>query len=211
MSAKSNESDPSAKTPQDKTARRILDALGGRSLVMIGLMGAGKSAIGRRLGKRLGLRFVDADKEIEAAAGKTINEIFADHGEEYFRDGERRVIARLLGEGPIVLATGGGAYMNEQTREEIAEKGLSIWLRAELDVLMERVSRRDTRPLLKAGDPREIMQRLMDERYPVYAGADVTIESRNVPHEIIVEEIVEAIAARLLPGEAHRSDDASGQ
>ncbi len=209
MAAKSNETEPSEKPPQDKTARRVLDALGGRSLVMIGLMGAGKSAIGRRLGKRLGLRFVDADKEIEAAAGKTINEIFADHGEEYFRDGERRVIARLLGEGPVVLATGGGAYMNEQTRAEIAEKGLSIWLRADLDVLMERVSRRDTRPLLKAGDPREIMQRLIDERYPVYAGADVTIESRNVPHEVIVEEIVAEMAAHLLGGEARHSGDAS--
>ncbi|RIA55886.1 shikimate kinase [Dichotomicrobium thermohalophilum] len=209
MSAKSNESDRSAKLPQDKTARRIHDALGSRSLVLIGLMGAGKSAIGRRLGKRLGLRFVDADKEIEAAAGKTINEIFADHGEAYFRDGERRVIARLLSEGPIVLATGGGAYMNAETRAEISDKGLSIWLKADLDVLMERVSRRDTRPLLKAGDPREIMQRLMGERYPVYAGADITIESRNVPHEIIVEEIVDAIAARLLPHDADSTDDAA--
>lgn len=212
MPAKPNETDPSAKPPQDPAARRIHDALGSRSLVLIGLMGAGKSAIGRRLGKRLGLRFVDADKEIEAAAGKSINEIFADHGEDYFRDGERRVIARLLSEGPIVLATGGGAYMNEDTRAEIAESGLSIWLKADLHVLMERVSRRDTRPLLKAGDPREIMQRLMDERYPVYAGADITIESRNVPHEIIVEELVEAIAARLLSDKADRPDDAaSGQ
>jgi shikimate kinase len=212
MPVKSNETDPSAKPPQDSAARRIHEALGSRSLVLIGLMGAGKSAIGRRLGKRLGLRFVDADKEIEAAAGKSINEIFADHGEDYFRDGERRVIARLLSEGPIVLATGGGAYMNEDTRAEVAESGFSIWLKADLDVLMERVSRRDTRPLLKAGDPREIMQRLMDERYPVYAGADITIESRNVPHEIIVEELVEAIAARLLTDKADRSDDAaSGQ
>jgi len=207
MSGKSNASDQNPKLPHDKTGRRIHDALGQRSLVLIGLMGAGKSAIGRRLGKRLGLRFVDADKEIEAAAGKTINEIFADHGEDYFRDGERRVIARLLSEGPIVLATGGGAYMNEETRAEIAESGLSIWLKANLEVLMERVSRRDTRPLLKAGDPREIMQRLMDERYPVYAGADITIESRNVPHEIIVEEIVDAIAARLLPGDSGRPED----
>jgi len=207
MSGKSNASDQNPKPPHDKTGRRIHDALGQRSLVLIGLMGAGKSAIGRRLGKRLGLRFVDADKEIEAAAGKTINEIFADHGEDYFRDGERRVIARLLSEGPIVLATGGGAYMNEETRAEIAESGLSIWLKANLEVLMERVSRRDTRPLLKAGDPREIMQRLMDERYPVYAGADITIESRNVPHEIIVEEIVDAIAARLLPGDSGRPED----
>ena len=186
----------------------ILSTLGARSLVLVGLMGAGKSAIGRRLGKRLGMRFVDADKEIEAAAGKTINDIFADHGEAYFRDGERRVIARLLSEGPIVLATGGGAYMNEQTRLEIAGNSLSIWLKADLDVLMERVSRRNSRPLLKEGDPREIMQRLMDERYPVYAGADITIESRNVPHDIIVEEIVGAIAGHLLPEGDDRAEGA---
>lgn len=186
----------------------ILSTLGARSLVLVGLMGAGKSAIGRRLGKRLGMRFVDADKEIEAAAGKTINDIFADHGEAYFRDGERRVIARLLSEGPIVLATGGGAYMNEQTRVEIAGNSLSIWLKADLDVLMERVSRRNSRPLLKEGDPREIMQRLMDERYPVYAGADITIESRNVPHDIIVEEIVGAIAGHLLPEGDDRAEGA---
>jgi len=209
MSEKSNASEQAPKPPDDKSDRRLRDALGARSLVLIGLMGAGKSAIGRRLGKRLGLRFVDADKEIEAAAGKSINEIFADHGEAYFRDGERRVIARLLSEGPIVLATGGGAYMNEATRAEIAEKGVSIWLKADLEVLMERVSRRDTRPLLKAGDPREIMKRLMDERYPVYAGADITIESRDVPHEIIVEEIVETIAARLPHADADHPDDAA--
>jgi len=178
--------------------------------VLIGLMGAGKSAIGRRLGKRLGLSFVDADKEIEAAAGKSVTEIFNDHGEDYFRDGERRVIARLLENGPVVLATGGGAYMNEATRTEIADKGLSIWLKADLETLMERVSRRDTRPLLQAGDPRQIMQTLMDERYPVYASADITIESRDVPHEIIVEEIVEAVAARVLPGEAGQDDASSG-
>lgn len=209
MPVKPDGSENLPKPPQDKTARQIRDALGARSLVLIGLMGAGKSAIGRRLGKRLGLRFVDADKEIEAAADKTINEIFADHGEAYFRDGERRVIARLLSEGPIVLATGGGAYMNADTRAEIADKGLSIWLKADLEILMERVSRRDTRPLLQAGDPREIMQRLMDERYPVYSGADITIESRNVPHEIIVEEIVDAIAARLLPDNEHSRDNAA--
>lgn len=210
MPSKSTEPDADPKPSQDETARGILEALGSRSLVLIGLMGAGKSAIGRRLGKRLGLRFVDADKEIEAAAGKTINEIFADHGEAYFRDGERRVIARLLGEGPVVLATGGGAYMNAETRAEIAKRGVSIWLKADLDVLMERVSRRDTRPLLKAGDPREIMRQLMDARYPVYAGADITIESRNVPHEIIVEEIVEAIAARLLSDDIGDTDSAAG-
>lgn len=210
MSAKSNASDHSFSSGSDKQARRIRSALGRKSLVLIGLMGAGKSAIGRRLGKRLGLSFVDADKEIEAAAGKSITEIFSDHGEDYFRDGERRVIARLLENGPVVLATGGGAYMNEATRAEIADKGLSIWLKADLETLMERVSRRDTRPLLQGGDPRQIMQTLMDERYPVYADADITIESRDVPHEIIVEEIVEAIAARVLSGEAGQDDASSG-
>lgn len=210
MSAKSNAPEPSSPSGNDQKARQIRQMLGPQSLVLIGLMGAGKSAIGRRLGKRLGLPFVDADKEIETAAGKSISEIFADHGEAYFRDGERRVIARLLENGPIVLATGGGAYMNQTTRDEIADKGISIWLKAGLDVLMERVSRRDTRPLLKAGDPREIMQRLMDERYPVYAGADITIESRNVPHEIIVEEIVDAIAAHISDDTGRPDHSSSG-
>jgi shikimate kinase len=208
MPGQSNPSDPSNSSP-DETAQFIREGLGARSLVMIGLMGAGKSAIGRRLGKRLGLPFVDADKEIEAAAGMTINEIFAEHGEDYFRDGERRVIARLLDDGPVVLATGGGAYMNEATRAEIADKALSIWLKADLDILMERVSRRNTRPLLKRGNPREIMRNLMDTRYPVYAGADMTIESRNVPHDIIVEEIVEAAAAHVRADEASHQPGAS--
>ncbi|MFP3920762.1 MAG: shikimate kinase [Dichotomicrobium sp.] len=208
MPAKSNAPDNTESPEDEATIRSIRQGLGARSIVLIGLMGAGKSAIGRRLGKRLGLPFVDADKEIEAAAGKTINEIFAEHGEDYFRDGERRVIARLLDGGPIVLATGGGAYMNEMTRAEIADRGLSIWLKADLDILMERVSRRDTRPLLKAGDPRRIMQNLMDERYPVYAGADITIESRNVPHEVIIEEIVEALAARM-PADDNTGPDRS--
>lgn len=159
----------------------------------MGLMGAGKSAIGRRLAKRLDLPFVDADKEIEKAAGMSISEIFAEHGESYFRDGERRVIARLLQEGPQILATGGGAYMSAETRNNIRKHGLAIWLKADLDVLMERVLRRNTRPLLKEGDPREIMERLMAERYPVYEEADIVIQSRNVPHHVIVEEIVSAL------------------
>jgi len=192
MTANLNNPDQPGAPEGDDLAARIRNALGARSLVLIGLMGAGKSAIGRRLAKRLGL------EEIEAAAGMSINDIFAEHGESYFRDGERRVIARLLDGGPIVLATGGGAYMNGDTRAEIAKKGLSIWLNAKLNILLERVSRRDTRPLLKTGDPREIMQALMDERYPVYAQADIAVESRDVPHEVIVEEIVERIAARVL-------------
>lgn len=173
------------------------DALGSRSIVLIGLMGAGKTAVGRRVATRLGLKFVDADTEIEHAAGKSISEIFADHGEAYFRNGERRVIARLLGDGPQVLATGGGAYMDESTRELISEVGISVWLKADLKVLMERVVRRDHRPLLRTEDPQAVMQRLMDERYPVYASADITVLSRDVPHEVIVAEIVDALQKHL--------------
>jgi shikimate kinase len=170
--------------------------LGDRSIVMVGLMGCGKSSIGRRLATALDLPFVDADEEIERAALKTIPEIFADHGEVYFRDGERKVIKRLLGSGPQVLATGGGAYMNEETRAAIKAHGVSIWLRADLDVLMRRVAKRDNRPLLKADDPAAVMRNLMEQRYPVYAQADITVDSRDTAHEVIVAEIVNSLAAR---------------
>lgn len=163
-------------------------------MVLLGLMGAGKTAIGRRLATRLDIAFVDADEEIELAAGKSISDIFADHGETQFRNGERKVIARLLAGGPQVLATGGGAYMNNETRETIECRGISVWLKAELNILMERVSRRDHRPLLKARDPKAVMQRLMDERYPVYAKASITVESRKVPHDMIVDDIIDALA-----------------
>jgi shikimate kinase len=175
----------------------IREKLAGKSVVLIGLMGAGKTAIGRRLATRLGLKFIDADTEIERAAGKSVSDIFTDHGEEHFRDGERKVIARLLSSGPQVLATGGGAYMNEETRHTIEKYGISVWLKGDLNVLMERVVRRDHRPLLKTGDPRAVMKRLMDERYPVYASADITVQSRDVPHELIVSEIMEALIDRL--------------
>lgn len=167
-------------------------------------MGAGKSAIGRRLAVTLDLPFADADHEIEIAAGKTINDIFADNGEAYFRDGERRVIARLLENGCKVLATGGGAFMNAETRERIAASGISIWLKADLDLLMHRVARRDTRPLLRAADPRAVMQQLIAERHPVYIQADITVRSRDVAHEVIVEEIIAAIetSPKLLPPSA---------
>ena len=174
-------------------------ALGRRSIVLVGMMGAGKSSIGRRLAQRLGIRFVDADAEIEAGhAGMTIPEIFSTYGEPYFRSGEVRVIARLLEEGPQVLATGGGAYMNAGTRAAIAEKGLSVWLKAEFEVLMKRVKRRSTadRPMLQ-GDPAKRIRHLMDERYPVYAEADVTVVSRDVSHEMIVAEIVAELARVL--------------
>jgi shikimate kinase len=165
-----------------------------RPLVLIGLMGAGKTSVGKRLAAMLDVPFSDADQEIEKAAGKSINEIFEDDGEAFFRDGERRVIARLLSEGGKVLATGGGAFMNEETRRNIANCGLSIWLKADLDLLMSRVSRRETRPLLRDGDPRAVMERLIAERYPVYAQADITIVSRDVPHDVIVHEILDAVA-----------------
>jgi len=175
----------------------IRQSLGHKSVVLIGLMGAGKTAIGRRLANRLGLSFTDADNEIERAAGQSISDIFAEYGEAHFREGERKVIARLLNGGPQVLATGGGAYMNETTRKNVARKGISVWLKADLDVLLERVGRRDNRPLLKRADPEQVMRKLIDERYPVYAKADITVHSRNVAHETIVGEIMDALQRAL--------------
>jgi shikimate kinase len=192
----------------------IVAALGGRSAVLVGMMGAGKSSIGRRVALRLGIPFVDADAEIEKAAGMTIPDIFAMHGEPDFRAGEARVIARLLENGPQVLATGGGAFMNADTRAVIGAKGVSVWLKAEFDVLMRRIKRRHDRPLLKTDDPGATLRALMDERYPVYALADVTVQSREVPHEKIVDEIVSGLAAHLglpcqAPGPSLEGDCAS--
>jgi shikimate kinase len=192
----------------------IVAALGGRSAVLVGMMGAGKSSIGRRVALRLGIPFVDADAEIEKAAGMTIPDIFAMHGEPDFRAGEARVIARLLENGPQVLATGGGAFMNADTRAVIGAKGVSVWLKAEFDVLMRRIKRRHDRPLLKTDDPGATLRALMDERYPVYALADVTVQSREVPHEKIVDEIVSGLAAHLglpyqAPGSSVEGDCAS--
>lgn len=188
-----SKSQASSKQQTAETAIRAF--LNGRSIVLIGLMGAGKTSVGRRLASRLGLAFTDADTEIEAAAGKTIPEIFADHGEEHFREGERKVIERLLKDPAQVLATGGGAYMNAQTRENVASRGICIWLRADLPLLMKRVSRRNNRPLLMNDSPDETMRRLMEERHPVYEQADLIIDSRDEPHDVIVEEIVEALGA----------------
>ncbi|HYM33684.1 MAG TPA: shikimate kinase [Candidatus Cybelea sp.] len=164
-----------------------------RSVVLVGLMGAGKTSIGRRLAQRIGLPFVDADSEIEAAAGCTIEEIFARHGEAAFRDGERRVMFRLLDGPPLVLATGGGAFMDPGTRAKIQERGTSVWLKAELDVLLRRCLRRTNRPLLKQGEPREVLQKLMSERYPVYAEADITVDSGDGPHEQVISAIIERL------------------
>jgi shikimate kinase len=173
-------------------------ALGERSVVLVGMMGAGKSSIGRRLAGRLNVSFVDADNEIEKAAGMAIPEIFSVHGEPYFRAGEARVIARLLEGGPQVLATGGGAYMNPSTRDAIRARGVSVWLRATLDVLTRRIKRRSDRPLLKNVDTVATLRRLIEERYPVYAEADLIVESRDVPHDTIVDEIVAGLHARLV-------------
>jgi shikimate kinase len=167
-------------------------------VVLVGMMGAGKSTIGRRLAARLGLRFLDADVEIEVAhAGMTIPEIFATHGEPYFRDGEARVIARLLDSGPAVIATGGGAFMREETRNRIRDKAVSLWLKADVDVIMKRVKRRADRPLLQTEDPVGTVSRLLEAREPVYRTADLTIASRDVPHDRIVEECLDALRARL--------------
>ena len=176
----------------------ILSALGTRSIVLVGMMGVGKSTIGRRMAARLKLPFVDADTEIEVAhAGMTIPEIFERHGEPYFRDGEARVIARLLDGGPLVLATGGGAFMREETRSRIAAKAISIWLKADHDVIMRRVRRRADRPLLQTADPEGTVTRLLTEREPVYSHADLTIASRDVPHDRIVDETLETLHAHL--------------
>lgn len=177
--------------------QRLVSALNGRPIIMVGLMGAGKTTIGRRLANRLAIPFRDADHEIEAAANMSVADIFAAHGESHFREGEKRVIARLLDEGNQVLATGGGAWMNDETRALVNDKGISVWLKAEFDILMSRVRRRSHRPLLKDPDPEGVMRRLMDERYPVYAEADVTVNSIDVPHEKIVTFVIEALEDHL--------------
>jgi len=167
-----------------------------RTIVLVGLMGAGKTTVGRRLARKLNLPFVDSDHEIEKAAGMSVAEIFECFGEADFRSGERRVIERLLDGKPQIVATGGGAFINEATRALIKEKGLSIWLDADIDVLVERTGRRDTRPLLKTGDPKEILTRLAKERAPFYAEADLKVASSNGPHEDVVGEILSALKAR---------------
>lgn len=176
-----------------KGADAVKQRLNGRSIVLVGLMGAGKSTTGRRLAAALKMPFLDADQEIEAAAGMSTAEIFAHHGEAAFRDGERRVIARLLNERQMVLATGGGAFMNEETRSNIAAKGISLWIKAELDVLMKRVKKRDTRPLLRVADPEAVMRNLMEIRHPVYAMADVIAISGDTPHDQVVVDMVAAL------------------
>jgi shikimate kinase len=157
-------------------------------------MGAGKSSIGRRLAEKLEIPFVDADHEIEVAADKTISEIFADHGEAYFREGERRVISRLIENGAQILATGGGAFINEETRRIIDSHGISVWLKADLPLLMKRVLKRSDRPLLQTEDPAAVMRKLMDQRYPLYAKADITVESKDVQHTQMVNDVIKVLA-----------------
>ncbi len=184
----------SDESPLRPEAAAIKAMLGKRSIVLVGLMGAGKSTIGKRVAQMLGVNFIDADTEIEAVSRMTIPELFERYGEAEFRDLERRVIRRILRSGPRVLATGGGAFMNEQTRKTIARAGISVWLKADLNTLMDRVSRKGNRPLLKTADPRATMQGLMDARYPVYEQALITIQSRDEKKEVMAGEVVDALA-----------------
>lgn len=177
-----------------KLAGEVTERLGTRTIVMVGLMGCGKSSIGRRVASRLKLPFIDADDEIEERAGQSIEDIFNEHGEVFFRDREKLVIASLLDQGPLVLATGGGAFIAPETREVFKKTSISVWLKADLPVLMQRVSRRSNRPLLKTDDPEAVMRDLIDTRYPIYAEADITIESRDVPHDVIVTDILTALS-----------------
>lgn len=184
--------------PPDARARdgSARDRRAGRTVALVGLMGAGKTTVGRRLARALGLPFKDADAEIEVAAGRSIADIFAERGEAEFRAGERRVIARLLDGPPMVLATGGGAFMNAETRGLLSARALCVWLRADLEVLVRRVARRDTRPLLHDRDPREVLERLMAERHPVYAEAELTVETSESPHDAAVAAILAALRER---------------
>ena len=171
--------------------------LGGRPIVLVGMMGAGKTTVGRRLAARLGRHFVDSDEEVEKAAGMSIEDIFAAHGEADFRAGEVRVIARLLKDGDLVLGTGGGAFMNAETRALVKAAAVSVWIKADFELLFARVQRRSNRPLLKTANPRQTLQDLIDKRYPVYAEADVTVVSRDVPQDQVATEVIEALLTHL--------------
>jgi shikimate kinase len=175
----------------------LLEKLGQRSIVLVGLMGAGKTAIGRKIATALGLAFIDSDQEIEDVSRMSIPELFELYGEPEFRALEQRVIARVLEGGPQILSTGGGAYMNAHTREAIASNAVSVWLKADLDLLMERVSKKQNRPLLKNDNPRAVLERLMNERYPVYALADLTVVTRDERKEVIAAEVIEALDRHL--------------
>ncbi|MBA1141325.1 shikimate kinase [Mesorhizobium neociceri] len=183
--------------PPGESHAALLDRLGNRSVVFVGLMGAGKTAIGRKVATMLSLPFIDSDQEIESVSRMTVPELFERYGETEFRALEQRVILRLLENGPQVLSTGGGAFMNAQTREAIAAHGVSVWLKAELDLLMERVSKKQNRPLLKSPDPRAVLERLMVERYPVYATSNITVPTRDDRKEVIATEVVDALCGHF--------------
>jgi shikimate kinase len=197
---------PAQAIPADmQTEAAIIAALGRRSIVLVGMMGSGKSSVGRRLAARIGIPFVDADAEIEKAAGMSITDIFAVRGEAEFRSGETRVIRRVLQGGPQVLSTGGGAFMDPETRAAVAASGISIWLNAEFDILMKRIRRRHDRPLLKTSDPGATLRKLMVERDPIYALADLIVESRDEPHDKIVDDIIRALHLHLVSQNATAS------
>jgi shikimate kinase len=178
-------------------AEELVERLGGRPLVLVGMMGAGKTTVGRRLSNKLGRHFLDSDEEIEKAAHMTIPEIFEQRGEPEFRAGETRVIARVLKDPDIVLATGGGAFVNLETRTLVKDEAISVWLKAEADILFERVSRRSNRPLLKTANPRATLEKLIEERYPIYADADITVLSRDVPQDVVAHDIIDAVLGYL--------------
>ena len=185
--------------PQTRDAHKdeLNALLDGRPIVLVGMMGAGKTTVGRRLATRLGRHFVDSDEEVEKAAGMTIEDIFAAHGEADFRAGEVRVIARLMKDRGLVLGTGGGAFMNADTRTLIKTSGISVWIKADFDLLFQRVQRRSNRPLLKTPNPRQTLQDLIDKRYPVYAEADVTVVSEDVPQDQVAGAVIDALLAHL--------------
>lgn len=178
-------------------AERLVAQLGGRPLVLVGMMGAGKTTVGRRLAGKLGRHFLDSDEEIEKAAQMSIPEIFEQRGEPEFRAGETRVIARVLKDKDIVLATGGGAFVNLETRAVMKAEAVTVWLKAEADILFERVSRRSNRPLLRTANPRATLEKLIEDRYPIYAEANVTVVSRDVPQDVVAGDVIEAVLAHL--------------
>ena len=199
---------PDVQTPfPEGSVAALLERLGTRSIVFVGLMGAGKTAIGRKVAQALGLGFIDSDHEIESVSRMSIPELFERYGEVEFRALEQRVIGRVLENGPQVLSTGGGAFMNAQTRSAISSHGVSVWLKAELDLLMERVSKKQNRPLLQNADPRAVLSKLMDERYPVYGLADLTVATRDDRKEAIASEVIETLCNHLgVPGRIHVSE-----
>jgi shikimate kinase len=185
---------PSIREQKRDALQKLLD---GRPIVLVGMMGAGKTTVGRRLANRLGRHFIDSDEEIETAAGMTIEDIFATHGEADFRAGEVRVIARLLKDKDIVLGTGGGAFINLETRALVKSEAVSVWIKADFDLLFARVSRRSNRPLLKTPNPRETLKKLIDARYPTYAEADITVVSTDVPQDQVASDVIDAVLAHL--------------